>query len=651
MAGNCPSFSNNGVPGLITSQIDKVFVYGNNAYNVSMAALQSIKDEFSSKLAAQALNLTQPAPVPEGQLDLPDYQPPEKPEADELVFTLPAGLSPPPSFTSVSLQPGTAPTFTDYNPTFTLPQRPNALTAVRPESPGSVTLPTYPADPTLTLPPVPTLRSFGLPTAPAIDVDSIIAEFQALYANRPTAPDTTLNENILATIDQQYALVGSRAQAFVDQCPALANLCPRLGELLSGESIGIPVAVETAMRERALGSEDLQAQRAEKQVIGDWLARGFTLPAGVLDAKIIALRSEAWDKKTAANRDIWIESAKFQIDNLRFAIQQGIALEGQYWDWFLKLYDQCRTIAASLFDAQYKAVMAKIEVFKAELTELQSYADFFKAWLQAELSKLDAYKSELEGKKLLGELNQQDVDIYRARLEGLVTQTNLFKTQVEAATSRLQGELAKIEVFKAQIQAYGAEVGAYETEWKAYGQAVQGELGKTEILKALTAAFASRVDAYKVTEDNKRAHAEFEIDVQKLRLEQWGQEAEHFKTLLSGETARVDAETRIFTAKTGLFSSEVQGESVKLDVASKEAGLRLQAHQIEITKLLEEARLAQQQAIESARIAVQAMGEIGRVAAQLSAGSLSALNMSASMGNSVDFRESSDCNTTHSYSY
>lgn len=88
-------------------------------------------------------------------------------------------------------------------------------------------------------------------------------------------------------------------------------------------------------------------------------------------------------------------------------------------------------------------------------------------------------------------------------------------------------------------------------------------------------------------------------------------------------------------------------ESAFSEVAAKEAGLRLQKPQIDAQVEMEQARLALQEALETSRIAVQAMGEIGRVSSQLAAGTLSALNMSASMSSSTGFSQSSGCSISY----
>lgn len=640
---NCKSYSDNGVPQLIDSQLGRVTNAGTIAFNLALDAMRSIDTTFQGKIAARQLNLNPPLPTADELIELSDFEMPEKPEADALKFTLPPTPPTPPTINAIDIKPGTAPTYSGVDPILVLPVRPSAMVATRPTDPADIKIPTYPVAPDTNIPPAPNIRSYLLPEVPDIDVDAIVAEFKALYAQRPKRPNVDLHDSFLTSLDQQYAVVGTRAREFIAQCPALANLCPRLGELLSGGSIGIPVNVEQAMRDRGFSALDQAALREEKKVLGDWASRGFTLPGGTLETKLAAVRDQAREDRVKLARDIYIETAKLEIENLRFAIERGIALEGQYQDFFLKLYGACQSIAAALFDVQYRAVTLKLEVYKVELAAWRDYAEFFKSWLQAELSKLEAYKLELEGKKLLGELNVQDIELYKAQLASLDTAVTIFAKEIDAANGRLQGELSVLEAFKIRMQGYAIDAGVTETEWKAYASAIQGETSKAEFAKAAAQAFAARVDAYKAGEDTKRAQGSFELEEQKLKLSRWTQQSEYFKDLLQGEIARVESETRMFGAKTGLFSAEIQGQTARSGVESTEAGLRLQKYGIDTNLEVEQARLALQEVLESSKIAVQALGDISRTASQLAAGAYSALNMSASMGANTSWSEQSSC--------
>ena len=68
------------------------------------------------------------------------------------------------------------------------------------------------------------------------------------------------------------------------------------------------------------------------------------------------------------------------------------------------------------------------------------------AWSQLELSKLEAFKAEIQGEIAKGELNKAKVELFTAQHQGLMTQVSVYKTQVEAS-------LAELEVGKQNLEA------------------------------------------------------------------------------------------------------------------------------------------------------------------------------------------------------
>jgi hypothetical protein len=80
--------------------------------------------------------------------------------------------------------------------------------------------------------------------------------------------------------------------------------------------------------------------------------------------------------------------------------------------------------------------------------------------IEGELAKLEIFKAQIEGQKLVSQINIQLVEIYKARLEGVRAQIEIFKEQIAAV-------LAQSEVNKNIIQAFGIRVQAYDSQVKA----------------------------------------------------------------------------------------------------------------------------------------------------------------------------------------
>lgn len=644
-------------PGLITgpsagSQIENhlstVLNYGNESYNTALEAINSINALFAGSISSVGASAGSTRPS-DDVLELPDFVKPDLPEDPALVFQPPTDLPSPPDYADIDTGiVGNAPTFTASAPSINLPPQPDALSATPPADPAPIQYPEYPADPDIELPAVPTLYALNLPTLVEPDIETLLADLQTLRDEKPETPDVFLQENFLSDIDNQYSVTKSRLASYIGECPAFEKVCTNLSTLLSGESTGLPANVEQTLRDRAFQAQDRQSFQEERQVNDEFLSRGFTLPNAILLNRLDLVRQQTADRKQALNRDIFIQAAQWEIENLRFAIQQGIAYEGMYRDSWFRLYDLSRNIAAQTFEIQYRILEARINVYRAALEGWRQEFETFRIWLEAELANIEIYRQKLEAQRLIQGINQQEIDIYRARLQGVQSEVDVYRARIEAANSQLQGELAKIEVHKSQVQAYAAQVGAYEAEWRGYGEAVQGELGKTEIYKALVEAYAQRVNAYRTENEAKRINGEFQVDVYRLRLESYRTRLEKFQADLQGEVARIESGARIFGAKTQLYNSEVRAETASTGLASEEARLKLQRYVNDANIAVEEARLEIQNTLGTLQATVTALDGVARTGSQLAASAMSSLNMGASISESTSYGNSRGCSTTYS---
>lgn len=637
---------------LIQTQLSTVMGYGDAAFSLTTAALSELKDVFGATFDADPTGIGVNGSNFAASVLVPVFTRPTAPDELALEFVSPARPPNPPDLSDApTLNVGASPTFSEAAPTYALPAQPGALTARPPADPDPLAVPAYPDAPTLLYPDAPDPRAFVLPVLDPPDLAGIEAWLVTLRTERPEAPDVFLNDNFLSTLDAQYSVTQTRIADYLASSPVVSATRATLAAQLAGGSIGVSAAVAQMLRDRAFAAEDAQAFQAEQTALADWAARGFTLPAGALDAKLMAIRQEARDKKAQLNRDLWLDEAKLEIEALRFAVQQGVAYEGLYRDSWFKLYDLCRNLAQQVFDVQVKAVEARIEVYKAQLVGWQAEAEWVKVQLQAELSKLDVYKGQLEAAKLIGQLNQIDVDRYRAALEAVKTRVDVYKAEVDAANAKLSGEVERIKSYGEMVRAYTARVGAYEAEWRGYGAAVQGEIGKADIYKSLVQAFATRVDAYKVGVDAEKTAGSFKIDVLRLELEAWQAKVEKFKAELQAETARVGAGTQIYDSTVKRYGTAVQAEDSYIGSETRKAGLDLEAFRLNSDIALKKVDHELQKLLETTKITVAALEGIARTGGQVTAGAFSALNMSASMSNGTSYSNSTGCSESYSYEF
>jgi hypothetical protein len=89
---------------------------------------------------------------------------------------------------------------------------------------------------------------------------------------------------------------------------------------------GIPAAVENQIWERSRNKETKEATRLKSEAQEAFASRGFSLPSGVLYAQLAMIDQAASDKISTHARDVAIKQVDIEIENIRFAVDQGVRL-------------------------------------------------------------------------------------------------------------------------------------------------------------------------------------------------------------------------------------------------------------------------------------------------------------------------------------
>ena len=650
MSNDCPVLPGADVEGLISTHLATVMGYGNTSFDATMEALNALSTGTISVIQSQKETPNPPSVSEPNPSTIPAFIKPDKPTLPTLVYTEP-DLPQAPTFGEIAPINLPAPQdFTGPPPLLDPPDRPANLQVTWPTEPADPTLPTYPDRPSLTYPDAPDLIEIQLPELVSPDFTAIQAWLVQLRAMRPEAPAMIGVGDYFSMVAAEFSATKLSMNGFLADYPTIAALGPALATQLAGHSIGIPAAVAQALREQVYASEDEQAWRAQREGLVDWLARGFTLPSGILDAKLWAVNQQARDQKAAASMALWAEEAKLEIQAYQFAIGQGVAYEATHTEAWFKLYDLSRTLVAQYIEFQIKLLEAALERYKAQWAGMQAEFEQVKLSLQMEMTHLEVYKSELDAAKLQGDLNEQQITLYRSLLEALKTRVEVYVKEVDGANAQLTAEMARFTVFSEKIKAGIAKVGAYEAEWKGFAAANQGEESKLELFKSLLQAYDLRLKNYTTKVDVKKTTGGFQMETNKQRLEQWMGQLDEFKTRLQGEVSRLGATAQVYDTRERGYASEVQAESGHVETEIKRVGVDVSLYQSDKLNALEELKLTVQKMLETSRLTVSALGDIAHVGAQLSAGALSALNMSAQLSGQHSNHNQSSCAVQYSYS-
>jgi hypothetical protein len=148
-----------------------------------------------------------------------------------------------------------------------------------------------------------------------------------------------------------------------------SNLIPAedawiLGQLNGTGGTGLSPTVEQALYSRGKERLTEEAYRTEAEAMTLFASRGFSLPQGVLFAKVQEAQQFAFDKSGDLARDVLVENTKISVETVKFAAQQATQLR-------LGMFDAL----ARFLDASVKTPLASVEYSKAFIDARKGVAD------------------------------------------------------------------------------------------------------------------------------------------------------------------------------------------------------------------------------------------------------------------------------------
>lgn len=191
---------------------------------------------------------------------------------------------------------------------------------------------------------------------------------------------------------------------------------------------GIPAAIEQAIWERARAREVTEAGKLEQQAYDQFASRGFVMPPGALAARVLQVQQDASDKSVALSRDIAIRMHEVEVQQVRFAIENGL---------------------------------------KVRLAVIGAISDYIKAWL-APAEEAVKYATGLVGAK--ERLWNEAANYYRAMIEEAGLK---IRAQEITAGSRDRMVLADVDSFKSYV---AGQIQAAMTVAETIGKAAAGSL-------------------------------------------------------------------------------------------------------------------------------------------------------------------------------
>lgn len=561
--------------GLVQGQLLALAAQGTQLVN---GALQQIDEITQFPASAPSLNLDNSGYIGGfGTVDtemlqdpetIAEFDLPELPELDEFNPKLPSAPSVPAGAPNVPPTPGN-PNYRVEFPDEPVLVNPDAPTLLDPAAPGYV-------DYTGQLPP-PRYFEVTLPPVPTLRLDEITFEGQ-----RPVYSGPELDYRDFQFENREYA-------------PLLVNEIKGVILSIFNGGSGLPAAVEDALFERARERESEDSSRAEMQAREEHASRGFKYPAGPLMAKIARVRRDAEKRLSQLSRDQFIEHWRIHIEQLRAAMQNGIALEEVWLRQFVSAEDRRLQAARLALDLSIAVVNAYVSRLNAEAIVYQTDATVYRERLQGELAKVQVYAEQLRGQEIIGNLNENEVRLLTARVGALQGNVTIFEAFIRAYEAQFRANETKVNVWRGQLGANRDKVDLFEAQLRAVSTEISGETEKTNRFRVMADIMGTQANIWKTKFDVNRDVFNGEIEIERLRRDNAQLSLERVRTILQGEQTRVgalrdkyastalmsEAKSRVITASAEVkireFLAELEETKAKLELGLKEGEINVQS--------------------------------------------------------------------------
>lgn len=552
---------------------------------------------------------------------------PATPNYQQVVWSFPAL----PSALSSSLVTSdlTVPAMTAVAPTLNLPATPDAFSGTAPAQPAvdlNFTLPTL----SVSLPAAPNLLSISVSPFAGVTIPTFTE----------TAPTSV---DLVAPTVREYQPGAAYTSSLLTAVKA------SLEDRITNGGSGLAPAVEQAIWDRGRERE----YRAQADALLDLEKQaevlGFMFPPGVyLDARL-RLATETNAAMVGHSREVMIQAAQLELDNVKHALTTATELEG-------RLLDYTNAVEQRLFEAAKYATEGYIAIYNAKVqaygVSVQAYAakiNAYDALIRGLQMQVEVYKIQIEAEQIKAQVNTALVEQYKAQSEVALSAIEIYKAEIGAIQAQADIQKIKVEVFGAEVQAYASQINAYTAGIEAYRAQLQAEGTKQQIFATQVQAFSAQVDA-----NVKQIEARIESYKGLIAGKQL--EYQGYQTAIAGQTAGIQAAISNNQVLAETFRSTVTATASYNDLLTKQWQVALEQSERVAEIGVQAAKANAEMYISTRSLATDAAKVSAQVYAQLGAAALNSVHWSNSVSvsdstaMSTSFSNSKSDSTAHSYS-
>ena len=535
---------------------------------------------------------------------------------------------------------------------------------------GDLEVPEAPEYPVIQMPEAPTVTQIAPPTRPDVDTDIELPEAPDIEQPEMEAleePDLQLPEFVFPELPEFDAEAPGVSELTVPdvfinwaepqyQSELLPELLDKVREWMAGGT-GLPAPVEDALFSRARERASAETERAVQEAVDTWASRGFTMPPGMLAKAAEVARENGRLRAAELNRDILIEATKWEIENIRFAVQQGMALEQLTLNAYENMAKRLFEVAKFQAEAQITVFNAQVNLFNAQNAAFQTLAQVYRTRLDGAVARLTAYKTAVEARSAVAQVdlqtNAQRIEIYKARLGAVQSNVEVYKAMMQGASVRADVIKNQFDAYRADVQAFAEQVGAEKLKFDAYDSQVKGEAAKAGVVDALARAYASTVSAVSNRADLQVKGAQLKLDAARTKVTKFLADVDAYKAVLQANLGEVQYVTSAFGAQVDAWRAGAQAQAAEAEVQSRFADMNTRTNVAMAEMQMKEYESLRNNAIQQAGLFLEAAKAMGQFTAQLAAGAMSAQHVSAQIGGTgtATTTESFQKSESHQYTY
>lgn len=556
----------------------------------------------------------------------------------------------------------TAPSVTD--PVWSYPAVPSAFSEVLDVSDLGVE--SFDEDaPTVSYSGIPAAFDGVIPTQPTVNLNF---DDPTLDLALPAAPDflalsvRPFDGVTLPTLDADEPVLTAVEPSVQTYTPGtnytsslLTALQTQLESRIAGGT-GLGADAEQALWDRNREREARTARDAELDLERRVETLGFLLPPGVYHESLLRLRQERDYQDRGHSREVMIESARLELDQVKHSLTTATSLETMLVEYSNNVEQRLFEAAKYATDAAIQIYNAKVEAFGRMVEVYRTKVQIYAEQINAQRMLVDVYEAEIRAEQAKADVNRSIVERYRTQVDAALASIRVYEAEIQGIQTKADIERTKVMVFGEQIKGYNAQVGAYTAGIEAYRASIEGAKAQVDV-------YSSKVGAYRAKVDAITRQVEARVSAYRGRIDANVARWDGYKAEALAESQRVQALTGVASARADIYRAEVTGTASYNDVLTKQWQATLDQNQRTADIAINAAKANAELYVTTRSLALDAAKVGATVYSQLGAAALNAFNFSSSVSQSwseaasqsfsqsTSLADSTSDNTNTNYSY